>query len=198
MSDSGTEVSLENLSEEEDIKVHVYSDEDTMTDGSTENLSEKEEMKHKVNETSKESQTDGSEYKTTDLSGNKFLGSETKTTNVNSLSETTLQEHKVTEYVNRRFDLDPSTIYQKNDKSDPKAVKNFLDFDDLLPHIGDFGRYQKIIFLLMVPFETFMVFVYFTQIFITLVPEHHWCYVPELQHLSIKDRFVFYFFYIFP
>ncbi|XP_052860354.1 carcinine transporter [Anopheles cruzii] len=66
--------------------------------------------------------------------------------------------------------------------------KPVVDFDDLLPHVGEFGRYQKILFLLMIPFAFFVAFVYFSQIFITLVPEEHWCYVPELQHLSVEDR----------
>uniref|UniRef100_A0A182WBQ7 Uncharacterized protein n=1 Tax=Anopheles minimus TaxID=112268 RepID=A0A182WBQ7_9DIPT len=70
------------------------------------------------------------------------------------------------------------------------AEKPVVDFDDLLPHVGEFGRYQKILFLLMIPFAFFVAFVYFSQIFITLVPEEHWCYVPELQHLSVEERYV--------
>lgn len=70
--------------------------------------------------------------------------------------------------------------------SDPPS----MDFDDLLPHIGEFGLYQKILFLLMIPFAFSVAFVYFTQIFITLVPDEHWCNVPELQHLSREDRLV--------
>lgn len=63
-----------------------------------------------------------------------------------------------------------------------------IDFDDLLPHIGEFGRYQKILFLLMIPFAFFVAFVYFSQIFITLVPDEHWCFVPELAHLTAEQR----------
>lgn len=66
--------------------------------------------------------------------------------------------------------------------------KKLLRFDDLLPHIGEFGRYQKILFLLMIPFTFFLVFVYFTQIFITLVPEEHWCRIPELENLTVAER----------
>lgn len=68
------------------------------------------------------------------------------------------------------------------------ANRPIIDFDDLLPHVGDFGKYQKILFLLMIPFAFFVAFVYFSQIFITLVPDEHWCYVPELQHLSVEQR----------
>lgn len=67
-------------------------------------------------------------------------------------------------------------------------TKNIVDFDDLLPHIGEFGRYQKFLFLCMIPFAFFVAFVYFSQIFMTLVPEEHWCHVPELDHLNIEDR----------
>lgn len=63
-----------------------------------------------------------------------------------------------------------------------------LDFDDILPHVGEFGKYQKILFLLMIPFAFFVAFVYFTQIFITLVPERHWCRIPELEHLDVQQR----------
>lgn len=63
-----------------------------------------------------------------------------------------------------------------------------VDFDDLLPYLGSFGRYQIILFLLMAPYTVFYVFVYFTQIFITLIPNDYWCNVPELQHLEASDR----------
>lgn len=72
--------------------------------------------------------------------------------------------------------------------SAPNAEPPSLDFDDLLPYIGEFGTYQKILFLLMIPFAFSVAFVYFTQIFLTLVPEEHWCLVPELMHLSLEDR----------
>ncbi|CAD7003454.1 organic cation transporter protein [Ceratitis capitata] len=63
-----------------------------------------------------------------------------------------------------------------------------MDFDDILPMIGEFGKYQKILFLLMIPFATFVAFVYFSQIFMTLVPEQHWCHVPELEELTVEER----------
>lgn len=78
----------------------------------------------------------------------------------------------------------------KNTGSAPAGVqeKPIVDFDDLLPHVGEFGRYQKILFLLMIPFAFFVAFVYFSQIFITIVPEEHWCWVPELEQLSVEER----------
>lgn len=63
-----------------------------------------------------------------------------------------------------------------------------MDFDDLLPYVGEFGLYQKILFLLMIPFASFVAWVYFTQIFITLVPAEHWCKVPGLENLTVEQR----------
>ena len=68
------------------------------------------------------------------------------------------------------------------------ASQPSIDFDDLLPLIGEFGKYQKILFLCMIPFAFFVAFVYFSQIFLTLVPEQHWCTVPELEGLPIEER----------
>lgn len=83
------------------------------------------------------------------------------------------------------FDVDKpkSTIGGKD-----QPLKTDIDFDDLLPHIGNFGNYQIILFLLLAPYTLFYVFVYFTQIFITLVPNDYWCNVPELLHLEASDR----------
>ncbi|XP_034942463.1 organic cation transporter protein-like [Chelonus insularis] len=79
----------------------------------------------------------------------------------------------------------------KNEKS--VSSKNFneqnsMDFDDLLPYVGEFGIYQKILFILMIPFAFFVAWVYFTQIFITLVPENYWCNIPELENLTVEQR----------
>lgn len=80
-----------------------------------------------------------------------------------------------------------SVVKQRN-VSNKEETPAAIDFDDLLPHIGEFGRYQKILFLLMIPFAFFVAFVYFAQIFITIVPEEHWCRVPELTSLTSEAR----------
>lgn len=75
---------------------------------------------------------------------------------------------------------------------DENVQSDRIDFDDLLLHIGEFGRYQKCLFLCIIPFLFFMVFVYCSQIFITLVPENYWCRVPELEHLTMDKRYSFF------
>lgn len=87
--------------------------------------------------------------------------------------------------------LEDSNTLEKNQvKNAVDAVGKSadVDFDDMLPHIGEFGRYQKILFFLMIPFAFFVAFVYFAQIFMTLVPEKHWCRIDELQHLPLNER----------
>lgn len=98
------------------------------------------------------------------------------------------RDFKAIEHVNNAFELDTTATQHQNHEH--KIESHFMDFDDLLPYIGGFGCYQKILFLLMIPYAWFLVFVYFGQIFITVVPEQHWCYVPELQHLNANERFV--------
>ncbi|KAF3423478.1 hypothetical protein E2986_10608 [Frieseomelitta varia] len=63
-----------------------------------------------------------------------------------------------------------------------------MDFDELLPYVGEFGLYQKILFILMIPFASFVAWVYFSQIFITLIPDDYWCWVPELENLTVNER----------
>lgn len=93
-------------------------------------------------------------------------------------------------FVNAGFESEKSDTVLSDDVDKGKS-KVDVDFDDLIPHIGNFGKYQIILFLLLAPYTFFFVFVYFTQIFITLIPEQYWCNVPELQHLELEDRYKF-------
>lgn len=73
----------------------------------------------------------------------------------------------------------------KNGGSEPEEAEDLLDFDDLLPHVGEFGLYQKLLFLFMIPFAFFVAWIYFSQFFMTLVPENHWCRVPQLDNTNL-------------
>lgn len=78
-------------------------------------------------------------------------------------------------------------------QSSPVAVEppppplKIMDFDEFLPHVGEIGRYQYILFIVMTPFCFFFAFIYFGQMFITLVPEKHWCHVPELDVYNLTE-----------
>lgn len=63
-----------------------------------------------------------------------------------------------------------------------------MDFDQFLPYVGDCGRYQALIFIVMIPFCFFFAFVYFAQMFITLVPSKYYCNVPELDYFNMTEE----------
>ncbi|CAH1169608.1 unnamed protein product [Phaedon cochleariae] len=92
-------------------------------------------------------------------------------------------------YDNGAFVGESSPEKSENAVSENEKNDSF-EFDDLLPYIGEFGIYQKILFVLMIPFAFSVAFVYFAQIFITIVPEH-WCWVPELANLTAEQRRAF-------
>ncbi|KAM7358921.1 organic cation transporter protein-like [Cochliomyia hominivorax] len=84
--------------------------------------------------------------------------------------------------------LEDNSTGNNNNNANNIVATPSIDFDDLLPMIGEFGKYQKILFLCMIPFTFFVAFVYFSQIFLTLIPEQHWCTVPELEGLPLEER----------
>lgn len=77
---------------------------------------------------------------------------------------------------------------ERNDSQKTIIPREPVEFDDILPYIGEFGLYQKILFLLMIPFAFSVAFVYFTQIFITVTPEEYWCRIPELVNYTAEQR----------
>ncbi|XP_017017886.1 organic cation transporter protein [Drosophila kikkawai] len=89
---------------------------------------------------------------------------------------------------NKELQLDISGFKKGQELNGGAGDPPSLDFDDILPLIGEFGRYQKILFICMIPFSFFVAFVYFSQIFLTLIPEQHWCHVPELDGLDVMAR----------
>lgn len=71
--------------------------------------------------------------------------------------------------------------------------KNFETFDDLLPYIGDLGKYQWILITVFLPFGLAFTTIFFSQIFITAVPQKHWCKVNEFIdfNLTQEQRYFF-------
>lgn len=65
---------------------------------------------------------------------------------------------------------------------------NKIDFDDLLSSVGEFGKYQLLLFFATAPFYVFGVFAYYTQLFLTETSSDHWCWIPELENLTDTER----------
>lgn len=63
-------------------------------------------------------------------------------------------------------------------------------FDDILPYVGDFGRYQWLLLLALLPYSMAYATLYFSQFFLTLVPQEHWCKIEELisSNLTQEER----------
>ncbi|XP_028166481.1 organic cation transporter protein-like isoform X3 [Ostrinia furnacalis] len=58
----------------------------------------------------------------------------------------------------------------------------------IITEVGEMGRYQRWLFVSMMPFGLFFIFAYTVQMFIAATPQEHWCKVPELQHLDLDLR----------
>ncbi|KAJ2943248.1 hypothetical protein O0L34_g12053 [Tuta absoluta] len=95
---------------------------------------------------------------------------------------------KVAETVGGLGDLRMTSLATMEDGKTEPPVRRLKDLDDLFPYIGGFGWFQRYLFIMMIPYAAFFAFVYFAQIFMTLVPEEHWCYVEELGNLTLEER----------
>lgn len=65
-----------------------------------------------------------------------------------------------------------------------------MDLDDVLPHVGDWNRYQHLLlWLVCLPACIPCGFAAFNQVFMDRVPEH-WCKVPSLltDEWSVEQR----------
>ncbi|XP_054289222.1 carcinine transporter-like [Macrosteles quadrilineatus] len=63
-----------------------------------------------------------------------------------------------------------------------------MDLDDLLPQVGEFGRYQKLlVWLVCLPACVPCGFCAFNQLFMADTPDH-WCLVPELMEYDVQLR----------
>ncbi|CAL7937886.1 unnamed protein product [Xylocopa violacea] len=62
-----------------------------------------------------------------------------------------------------------------------------VTLDDILVYLGEFGRYQKYLFFVLMLFCLFLTFVYFTQTFLIVVPTEHWCKLPKYGNVSSEQ-----------
>lgn len=92
--------------------------------------------------------------------------------------------HNGGSHITKKTSSSSSTIVTKRESlnNDEQFI---MDFDQFLPHVGDCGRYQALIFIVMIPFCFFFAFVYFAQMFITLVPSKYYCNVPDLDYFNM-------------
>ncbi|CAB3245460.1 unnamed protein product [Arctia plantaginis] len=80
---------------------------------------------------------------------------------------------------------------KKQSGENEKSISSFHDADileEVLQHVGDFGRYQKLLIMATMPLGFTFAYVYFVQMFITVTPENYWCRIPELANLSVELR----------
>ena len=76
------------------------------------------------------------------------------------------------------------------DPDESTALKpKFESFDDMLPCVGNFGKYQWLIMLALIPYSVAYAVLYFAQFFLTLVPQEHWCKIDELKNLTEENRY---------
>lgn len=61
-------------------------------------------------------------------------------------------------------------------------------FNDMLTKVGDFGKYQWLLLLALLPYGVTYAALYFAQIFLTIVPNEHWCKVTELANFTEELR----------
>lgn len=81
------------------------------------------------------------------------------------------------------------TLSNDNEPGETTALRRNLEsIDDILPYVGNFGKYQWYLLLALLPYSVTYANLYFSQFFITLVPQEHWCYVDDLQHRNLTRQ----------
>lgn len=81
---------------------------------------------------------------------------------------------------------DPNNKAANKATGSNKVQTMSVDFDMMLPHIGEMGRYQIVLYLLMsIPATLPAAFLAFNQVFLSATPDH-WCHVDELVSANLS------------
>ncbi|XP_014217577.1 carcinine transporter-like [Copidosoma floridanum] len=75
-----------------------------------------------------------------------------------------------------------------NERTALRPRMKLASFDDALPYVGDFGRYQLYLLIALLPYSVAYASLYFSQFFLTLVPREHWCKVDELLNVLTPEQ----------
>lgn len=78
------------------------------------------------------------------------------------------------------------TLITKTTASSKKRLP-IEDFDDMLHHVGSWGRFQIMLTVFFFPFNLFLGYVYLSSILTNFTPPH-WCQIPELVNLTQEAR----------
>ncbi|KAH8255883.1 hypothetical protein KR026_000882 [Drosophila bipectinata] len=62
------------------------------------------------------------------------------------------------------------------------------EYNDFLHIIGEFGSYQNLLTLCMLPAAFLLAFSYMGQMFMILLPRHYWCRIRELETRSKEEQ----------
>ncbi|XP_039484490.1 carcinine transporter isoform X2 [Drosophila santomea] len=82
-----------------------------------------------------------------------------------------------------------SELRQRHKPESQPSVDEAFDLDDLLPTIGEFGKYQKLlVFGICLPACIPCGFCAFNQLFMADTPDDYWCRIPELLDLPLEQR----------
>ncbi|XP_017032903.1 carcinine transporter [Drosophila kikkawai] len=82
-----------------------------------------------------------------------------------------------------------SELRQRQKPESQTSVDEAFDLDDLLPTIGEFGKYQKLlVFGICLPACIPCGFCAFNQLFMADTPDDYWCRIPELLDLPLEQR----------
>lgn len=77
---------------------------------------------------------------------------------------------------------------ENNDEKLILPERKPMEFDELLPHVGEYGIYQVYLFFMTMPFLAFIAFIFMSQMFITLVPDDHYCHIPGMEHTNLSSN----------